>query len=137
MSLFSWLFMALSELSKPLSGLWKCGQHCQRERGKCEGVIKRWLICKSHFHSSLQLLFSLSSTLSEPMSCCLCSLPLTSADTCTQTHWETCTQGALTLLCHTLPFFLNISPANYYFMCYLNVSLLVSETLKQKEEQRV
>lgn len=26
-----------------------------------------------------------------------------------------------------VPFFLNISPANYYFMCYLNVSLLVSD----------
>lgn len=74
-------------------------------------------------------------------------LLLTSADTNTQAHTyagvrtaHTCThiythaQGALTLLCHTwhfssirVPFFLNISPANYYFMCYLNVSLLVSD----------
>lgn len=74
-------------------------------------------------------------------------LLLTSADTNTQahtyagvrtahthTHIYTHAQGALTLLCHTwhfssirVPFFLNISPANYYFMCYLNVSLLVSD----------
>lgn len=56
-------------------------------------------------------------------------------------HTPTCTRGALTLLCHTwhfssihVPFFsLNILPANYYFMCYLNVSVLVSERETQEK----
>lgn len=76
-------------------------------------------------------------------------LLLTSADTNTQahtyagvrtahTHIYTHAQGALTLLCHTwhfssirVPFFLNISPANYYF-----ISECVSACLRQTHRGR-
>lgn len=90
---------------------------CLKRKWKCEVISRRWKVwwlkCELHFShrcSSLQH-FNFSS-------------PHNSNQWAGARRQHTlmmCTQGALTLLCHTLShlfvcLFLNISPANYYFM---------------------